>query len=331
MNNNETVVDVKNLKLYFPVYQGIFGNVVNHVKAVDDISFSIKRGEIFSLVGESGCGKTTVAHSILGLIHKTSGSIKLSVGKWKESSIEWENLSYSEKRELRKQIQVVFQDPYSSLNPRMSIQRILEEPFLIHKICSKQERIKRIIKLLKDVGLSTEYLNRYPHEFSGGQRQRIGIARALATEPELIIADEPVSALDVSIQAQIINLLQDLRSSFNQTLLFISHDLAVVRHIADRLAVMYLGKIVESGTETQIFDSPSHPYTSLLLQSIPVPGKGRRNRNITISEDKNKIAAERGCSFFERCPLRTDNCLDRHPPLQDIGDGHLVSCYNVQK
>ncbi|HLV31502.1 MAG TPA: oligopeptide/dipeptide ABC transporter ATP-binding protein [Chitinispirillaceae bacterium] len=331
MNNNETVVDVKNLKVHFPVYQGIFGNVINSVKAVDDVSFSIKRGEIFSLVGESGCGKTTVAHSILGLIHKTSGSIKLSVGKWKESSIEWENLSNSEKRELRKQIQVVFQDPYSSLNPRMNIQRILEEPFIIHKICTKQERTKRIIKLLNNVGLSTEYLNRYPHEFSGGQRQRIGIARALATEPELIIADEPVSALDVSIQAQIINLLQDLRSSFNQTLLFISHDLAVVRHIADRLAVMYLGKIVESGTETQIFDSPRHPYTSLLLQSIPVPGKGRCNRNITVSEDKNKVAIERGCSFFGRCPLRTDNCLDHIPPLQDIGDGHFVSCYNVQK
>lgn len=329
MNNNDSAINIRNLKVYFPIYKGIFGNVIDNIKAVDNISFTIKRGEIFALVGESGCGKTTVAHSILGLNHKTSGSIELSVGKWKSSPTEWEKLSISEKREIRKHIQVVFQDPYSSLNPRMNVQKILEEPFIIHKLCAKEDRKKRIEELLDNVGLSSEYLSRYPHEFSGGQRQRIGIARALATKPELIIADEPVSALDVSIQAQIINLLQDLQNSFNQTLLFISHDLAVIRHIADRLAVMYLGKIVESGTEKQIFDSPLHPYTSLLLQSIPVPGKGRCNRNTIVSEEKDKIAANNGCSFFARCPIRTDRCQNQHPPLQDAGEGHLVSCFNV--
>ena len=329
-DTNKIAVQVKNLKVHFPVHSGVFGKLTGHIKAVDDVSFEIRRGEIFALVGESGCGKTTTAHAILGLTPRTSGTVALSVGMWKNNSAQWNNLNVSEKKALRKHIQVVFQDPYSSLNPRMTVGSIIEEPLTIHNVYCGKDRSGRVRELLEKVGLSTDYLNRYPHEFSGGQRQRIGIARALATDPELIIADEPVSALDVSIQAQIINLLQDLQKAYNQTLLFISHDLAVVRHLANRLAVMYLGKIVESGTESHIFSSPLHPYTSLLLDSIPIPGKGRRSRGNNISDEKEIALIENGCSFYPRCPQRTDECLQRCPELIDAGEGHLVACFNAQ-
>lgn len=332
INHQQTtnsVVDIKDLHVHFPIRQGIFSKVVGHVKAVDGISFQIKRGEVFAIVGESGCGKTTTAQAILGLVEKTSGSIKLSIGNYIEKPVQWSELSSSESRELRKLVQVVFQDPYSSLNPRMTVKQILSEPLTIHNLCTKQNKNAFLTELLTKVGLSPDYLNRYPHEFSGGQRQRIGIARALATNPELIIADEPVSALDVSIQAQIINLIQDLQHSFNQTLLFISHDLALVRHVANRLAVMYLGKIVESGTEEQLFGSPKHPYTCLLLESIPIPGTGRSKKG-TFNKDEREIAApQNGCPFYPRCPRKKAECQKIIPSLTDLGDNHLVSCLNT--
>lgn len=322
------IVDIENLKVYFPIRKGIFSKLAGQVKAVDDITFQIKKGEIFSLVGESGCGKTTTAHAVLGLVEKTSGKTALSIGKHRDKPVQWEELSSEERRDLRRQVQVVFQDPFSSLNPRMTVREILEEPLVIHRLYPNHKRIEFVRELISKVGLSAEYLNRYPHEFSGGQRQRIGIARALATSPELIIADEPVSALDVSIQAQIINLLQDLQRTYNQTLLFISHDLALVRHIANRLAVMYLGKIVESGTESQLFDSPMHPYTSLLLDSIPLPGIGRTKKG-TFNRDERELAPQvKGCSFYPRCPRRKQECTEFTPALIDKGEGHLVSCFN---
>lgn len=273
MNNNPTAgdicVDVRDLRVHFPARSGVMGKINGWTKAVDGISFQIKRGEVFAIVGESGCGKTTTAQAVMGLTPPTSGSIKLSLADHKKVPVSWADLRNSERKKLRRHIQIVFQDPYSSLNPRMTIRSILEEPLIIHNLGDKKSRDARIHELLDQVGLSPDYLCRYPHEFSGGQRQRVGIARALATSPEFIVADEPVSALDVSIQAQIINLLQDLQRQYNQTMLFISHDLAVVRQLADRIAVMYKGEIVETGDNEQIFSSPEHEYTKLLLKSVP--------------------------------------------------------------
>ena len=331
MKNNPTgrplpVIEVSSLMVHFPIRKGIFGKTVGHVKAVDSTSFTINKGDIFALVGESGCGKTTTAQAILGLIPKTGGSIRLFLSKYNSSQVEWEQMSSSQKRTARKHIQVVFQDPFSSLNPRMTVQTILEEPMVIHNLYPTSERRDRIVDLLDQVGLNSEYLTRYPHEFSGGQRQRIGIARALVTNPECIIADEPVSALDVSIQAQIINLLQDLQKSHQQTQLFISHDLAVVRHIANKLAVMYMGHIVEMGTEEQVFTNPLHPYTTLLLESIPIPGKGRTTKNGQSLIDKDYKNTGSGCTFYPRCPKRKNECLDNAPELIDRGEGHQCAC-----
>lgn len=331
MNNQQkqpVVISVNNLKVHFPIRKGVFGKIQGHVKAVDDISFSVNKGEVFALVGESGCGKTTTAQTILGLTPKSSGTIDLAIGPWNQTPVNWSGLDKKEKKQLRKHLQVVFQDPYSSLDPRMTIESILEEPLVIHDY-AKKERSARIEQILSKVGLSSEYLRRFPHEFSGGQRQRIGIARALITEPEVVIADEPVSALDVSIQAQIINLLQDLQKDFNLTMIFISHDLAVVRHIANRLGVMYMGKVVESGTEEQIFNSPLHPYTRLLLESIPLPGKGRSCKGQILRDEQNSsFSATTGCTYYPRCPIKTEMCLKSYPDLKDAGESHLVSCFN---
>lgn len=328
-NNTETenrpVIDVSGLQVYFPVRKGVLGNINGHVKAVDSVSFSINKGDVFALVGESGCGKTTTAHAVVGLQSITAGSVKLSISKFSSEQVQWNELTGPARRSLRKHIQVVFQDPFSSLDPRMTVGSILEEPMIIHKLYNKKDRRDRVLSLLDQVGLSSEYSSRFPHEFSGGQRQRIGIARALATDPSCIIADEPVSALDVSIQAQIINLLQDLQKSRNLTQLFISHDLAVVRHIANKVAVMYLGKIIESGTEEQIFTNPLHPYTNLLLDSIPIPGKGRLKKNISPAEPDNRSAGK-GCAFFPRCPIGSNACLDVIPQLKDCGDNHQCAC-----
>jgi oligopeptide/dipeptide ABC transporter ATP-binding protein len=325
------VVDVKDLHVHFPVRQGVFSAVTGYVKAVDGISFSIRRGDIFALVGESGCGKTTTAQAIAGLLPATSGSIALSFINFSQPMIDWKTADVTSKKAVRQRMQMIFQDPYSSLDPRMTVKAILEEPLVIHHIGSRSERISRIHELLAQVGLSPEYLNRYPHEFSGGQRQRIGIARALATNPELIIADEPVSALDVSIQAQIIKLLQDLRTTCKQTQLFISHDLALVRHMADHIAVMYRGKIVEYGTESDLFLRPRHPYTILLLESVPVPGKGRKLRGGTgtaASEEADRQPDINGCSFYPRCPRRREECLMTIPQLRVMKEGNGVACFN---
>jgi len=324
------LVSVEHLKVHFPVQKGVFAKTVGIVKAVDGISFVIPRGSVFALVGESGCGKTTTAQTIAGLVNATSGSVNLSFSHTDTVLFSWNNADARQARQARRNMQFIFQDPYSSLNPRMSVQSIIEEPLIIHRLGTKKERLDRINELLAQVGLSQEYLTRYPHEFSGGQRQRIGIARALATRPEFIIADEPVSALDVSIQAQIINLLQQLKNQLSQTQLFISHDLAVVRHIADTIAVMYRGKIVESGREKDLFDHPFHPYTHLLLESVPVPGKGRLKRKTQKSAD-DAVSSEipPGCAFYPRCPRRRDVCRETIPALESTNDTtHTVACFN---
>ncbi|MFP4165222.1 MAG: ABC transporter ATP-binding protein [Chitinispirillaceae bacterium] len=326
-DSNENII-VKDLKVHFPNRSGLLGKVDGWTKAVDGVSFSVKKGEVFALVGESGCGKTTTAQAIMGLLPITDGSVHLRMGPYKDRHISWEELSNKKRKSLRRHIQIIFQDPYSSLNPRMNVKAILDEPLAIHGY-SFRARTERIHKLLDQVGLSKSYLNRYPHEFSGGQRQRIGIARALATSPELVVADEPVSALDVSIQAQIINLLQELQSTYNQTLLFISHDLAVVHHMANRVAVMYLGKIVEMGTESQIFSSPLHPYTNLLLKSVPTVGQ-KSSVSTTVSTDERSNPDGSGCSFYSRCPRRSDNCRLKTPELREFGDGHVAACHNPE-
>lgn len=321
------VIAVDNLKVYFPVRKGIFGKTNGYVKAVDSISFTIDKGDVFAIVGESGCGKTTAAQAVLGLNHITYGQVRLHLSDFSDKPVEWVSLDRKSCRTIRKHIQIVFQDPYSSLNPRLTIGSILEEPLQIHNLYSKKDRKNIVVNLMKQVGLSSEYLTRYPHEFSGGQRQRVGIARALATNPQCIVADEPVSALDVSIQAQIINLMQDLRVSHNLTQLFISHDLAVVRHLANKVAVMYLGKIVESGSDDQIFTNPKHPYTMLLLDSIPIPGKGRLHKN--NANEIELIPNKTGCNFYPRCSKRCSACLDTTPELNNLGDRHFCACINI--
>jgi len=328
-DNNDICVDIQGLHVHFPTRSGLMGKISGWTKAVDGVSFGIKRGETFSVVGESGCGKTTAAMAVMGLIKPTSGAIKLYLGEHKEKSTQWDDLSGGGRKRLRRLVQIVFQDPYSSLNPRMTVRSILSEPFAIHNLYNKKEREARIAELLDQVGLSTTYLDRYPHEFSGGQRQRVGIARALATSPEFIVADEPVSALDVSIQAQIINLLQDLQRRYSQTMLFISHDLAVVRHIANRIAVMYRGKIMEAGDNEAIFASHAHPYTELLLKSVPTVGTGGTPKVSTAGDDKDALTASggNGCAFYPRCPRRFGRCAGETPELKDLGSGHLAACF----
>lgn len=330
MNSETTtypMLSVQDLRVHFPIRQGIIGTTVGSVKAVDGITFSIPRGEVFALVGESGCGKTTTAQAIAGLTEKTSGTVTFAFVNSQPQTIDWIHADAALKKQLRRKMQIIFQDPYSSLDPRMTIQAILEEPFTIHNIGSKATRRDRIAELCRQVGLAPEYLSRYPHEFSGGQRQRIGIARALATEPEFIIADEPVSALDVSIQAQIINLMQELCSRYRQTQLFISHDLAVVRHIASTIAVMYRGTIVEYGSEADLFSRPRHPYTIMLLDSVPIPGKGRKQRGNALPDDSGTMPPVSGCQFFHRCPRRLDDCKTIRPILTATSSTQ-VACFN---
>ena len=325
MNSNAPALRISGLKVYFPIRKGIVGKIAGHVKAVDDVSFTVEKQEAFAVVGESGCGKTTIAQAILNLVSPTAGTIAIGAGPWESTGVEWRSLTSSQQRALRKHIQVIFQDPFSSLSPRMSVRAILEEPLTVHGVGSRQDRADRIAELMKQVGMSPDFLRRYPHEFSGGQRQRIGIARALATRPSIIIADEPVSALDVSIQAQIINLLQDLQEQYHQTLVFISHDLSLVRHIAQRIAVVYMGRIMEMGTTDQVFGDPRHPYTHLLLASVPVPGKGRARRSLP-TEEKCTGPADGSCPFYPRCGSRGPECLAGRPALQDVGEGHFVAC-----
>jgi oligopeptide/dipeptide ABC transporter ATP-binding protein len=313
---NQILVEIKDLKKYFPAAHK------QVVRAVDGVSFTIKRGETLGLVGESGCGKTTVGRCLLRLIESTSGEIRFN-GR------DLLRLGRRELRELRRQMQIIFQDPYSSLNPRMKVGSIIAEPLEIHKIANRRERRERVAELLRVVGLDPDYANRYPHQFSGGQRQRIGIARALALNPDFIVADEPVSALDVSVQAQVVNLMQDLQEQFGLTYLFISHGLAVVKHISTRVGVMYLGKLVELAPAEEIYNQPLHPYTQALLAAIPVPDPDAKK----VAAQKlggdvpNPIAPPAGCRFHTRCPYATAQCKAEEPKFTEVAPGHFVACF----
>ncbi|GBD20149.1 Oligopeptide transport ATP-binding protein OppF [bacterium HR28] len=320
----EVLLDVRNLKMYFPLTRGIIlQRRVGWVKAVDDVSFQIYRGETLGLVGESGCGKSTTGRAILQLYKPTAGQVLFN-------GVDLTKLPPGEMRKMRRHMQMIFQDPYASLNPRMTVGSIIAEPMQIHKLVPKEQRNQRVQELLEVVGLNPYFANRYPHEFSGGQRQRIGIARALAANPEFIVADEPVSALDVSIQAQIINLLEELQEKFHLTYLFIAHDLSVVRHISDRVAVMYLGKIVELADRNALYDDPLHPYTKALLSAVPIPDpkiEKKRERIILTGDVPSPINPPAGCRFHTRCPYAMDVCAKVEPRFVDQGGGHYVACH----
>jgi oligopeptide/dipeptide ABC transporter ATP-binding protein len=315
------LLEVKNLKKYFPIKKGILSRTLGQVRAVDGVSFALKRGETLGLVGESGCGKTTVGRSILRLIEPTAGQITFNDQNLLE-------LKREELRKVRASLQIIFQDPFSSLDPRMNVGQIIAEPIRNHLKVSRIEIRNRVAYLMERVGLHPEHIGRYPHEFSGGQRQRIGIARALALNPLAIICDEPVSALDVSIQAQVINLLAQLQEQMNLSYLFIAHDLSVVEHISDRVAVMYLGRIVELATDKEFYQNPLHPYSQALLSAVPIPDPEIRRKKILLQGGvPSPINPPSGCSFHPRCPECKEICSRQEPPLQDAGDGHWVACH----
>ena len=319
---DSVLLKVKKLKKYFPVRGGIFSKIIGYVQAVDEISFDIKKGETLGLVGESGCGKTTAGRTIIRLLEPTAGEV----------DFEGENIFKLNKEELRKarhDVQIIFQDPFGSLNPRMTVGDIVGEALVIHKIVkNKKEKEERVKDLLETVGLNAGHVRRYPHEFSGGQRQRIGIARALALNPKLVICDEPVSALDVSIQAQVINLLEDLQEKFMLTYLFIAHDLSVVKHISNRVAVMYLGKIVELTSTYELYDNPQHPYTEALLSAVPIPDPTLKRQRIVLEGDvPSPFKPPKGCRFHPRCKYAKQICNQEEPELIDIKGGHFVACH----
>jgi oligopeptide/dipeptide ABC transporter ATP-binding protein len=317
---DNTLLEVKNLKKYYEISRGLFKSKLI-VKAVDDISFSIRTGETFALVGESGCGKSTTGKTLLRLTDATAGEVK-----YKGENIL--SLPDEKMRSLRSELQMVFQDPYASLNPKMTIKQILMEPLRVHKKFSPEERMQKIVDILEIVGLSKAHLNRYPNEFSGGQRQRIGIARAVILNPDFIVADEPVSALDVSVQSQVINLLLELQKEFGLTYLFISHDLSVVEHMTDRVAVMYLGKIVEMATTEELFADPKHPYTQALISAVPVSHPSEERERIVLTGDvPNPASPPTGCSFHTRCPFAMDICKRVEPALKQVGNEHIASCH----
>ena len=326
MADKAKLLDINGLKMYFPIKRGLLKHVVGHVRAVDGVSFSILRGETLGLVGESGCGKSTTGRAILQLYRPTAGNVYF----------EGENLCQvkGEKlRAMRRRMQMIFQDPYASLNPRMTIGSIIGEPLEVHGLASGAEVKERVAELLEVVGLNSYFINRYPHEFSGGQRQRVGIARAVAVNPDFIVCDEPVSALDVSIQAQIINLLEDLQARYNLTYLFIAHDLSVVRHISDRVAVMYLGKIVELTDRAELYEKPLHPYTQALLSAVPIPDpeiEERRRRIILTGDVPDPSHPPKGCHFSTRCPVMIPGTCDaQEPEFKDAGGNHWVACFRV--
>jgi oligopeptide transport system ATP-binding protein len=318
------LLEVENLAKHFPVRSGLLARQTGTVRAVDGVSFTLRRGETLALVGESGCGKSTTGRLVLRLIEPTAGRVVID-------GTDVTRLSQAELRSLRRRMQIVFQDPFASLNPRMSIGDILAEPLLLHGVCTRETVGERVRELLAIVGLAAAYAERYPHEFSGGQRQRIGVARALATQPDLIVCDEPVSALDVSIQAQVVNLLQDLQARFHMSYLFIAHDLAVVRHIADRVAVMYLGRIVEIADKAVLYTAPKHPYTRALLAAAPVPRPGAKTDRMVLAGDvPSPMKPPPGCSFHTRCPFATDICRSQAPAPRVFADGATVACHHVE-
>jgi oligopeptide transport system ATP-binding protein len=332
-HKGDTILKVKDLKMYFPITQGIvFQRHIGDIKAVDGLSFEVKRGETLGLVGESGCGKSTTGRAILQLYRPTAGSVLF--GDTELTTLKGESL-----RKMRRHMQMIFQDPYASLNPRMTVGNIIGEPLEVHNILNSKERRERVKELLEIVGLNPYFINRYPHEFSGGQRQRIGVARALAVQPDFIVCDEPISALDVSIQAQVINLLEKLQEEFNLTYLFIAHDLAVVRHISDRIAVMYLGKIMELTDRTTLYREPLHPYTQALLSAVPIPDPiaeaEREKRRVILQGDVPSPAnPPKGCNFCTRCPAASRvkqeqniDCTQVEPEFKEARSGHWVACH----
>ena len=324
---NDALITINNLKMYFPVTQGVlFQRKIADIKAVDDVSLQIRKGETLGLVGESGCGKTTTGRCILQLYTPTAGEVYF----------EDQNLITMKSRALRamrRRMQIIFQDPYGSLNPRMTAGNIIGEPLIVHKmVANRKEYRDQVAELLNIVGLNPYMSDRYPHEFSGGQRQRIGVARALAVRPSFIVADEPVSALDVSIQAQVINLLEDLQEQFDLTYLFIAHDLSVVRHISDRIAVMYLGHIMEVADRNELYENPLHPYTKALLSAVPIPDpvvEAQRERIILLGDVPSPLNPPSGCVFHTRCPIAIDECSGDIPELRDVGSDHFVACIRV--
>jgi peptide/nickel transport system ATP-binding protein len=331
-NNSDVLLRVNNLKKHFPIYaQGLFTKkVINHVRAVDGVSFFIKRGEVLGLVGESGCGKTTTGRVILRAIDPTAGEIIFQDEEMGE--VDLAQLSRDQMRRVWRNIQLIFQDPYSSLNPRMTLEEIVSEPLRNYRIDLDNKQRDRVAELLELVGLRPEYMSRYPHAFSGGQRQRIGIARALALNPQMIICDEPVSALDVSIQAQILNLLEDLRTQLDLTYLFISHDLSVVRHLTNRVVVMYVGKIVEVANTEELFKDVQHPYTEALLASAPTPDpRAKRDRKPLMGEVPDPSNPPRGCYFHPRCPYAQERCKVEEPPLREVKPNHWASCHFAEE
>jgi oligopeptide transport system ATP-binding protein len=317
----EPLLKVENLKKHFPITGGILGRPVSAVKAVDGVSFTVNKGETLGIVGESGCGKSTTGRMLMRLIDPSEGRVTFE-------DRELTSLSNSEMRKIRREMQMVFQDPFASLNPRHTVEKILEEPLKVHGMGSAKERKERVHELLNIVGLSSYHAKRYPHQFSGGQRQRIGIARALMTKPKLIIADEPVSALDVSIQSQVLNLMQDLQKEFGLTYIFIAHDLGVVRHISDRVGVMYLGKMVELSNSENLYEKPLHPYTQALLSAVPVPDPDFKRETILLQGDiPSPSNPPSGCTFHTRCPQATEVCKQKVPEFKEHQPGHYVACH----
>jgi len=327
-NGTDDLIQVRNLQMHFPVTKGIIlQRQVGAIKAVDGLSFGIKKGETLGLVGESGCGKSTAGRAILQLYHPTSGEVIFQ-------GTDLTKLKGEEMRRMRRKVQMIFQDPYASLNPRMTVGDIIGEPIKVHNLRQGKEVRTRVQELLQLVGLNPYFINRYPHEFSGGQRQRIGVARALAVEPEFVVCDEPVSALDVSIQAQIINLLEDLQDRLGLTYLFIAHGLAVVKHISDRVAVMYLGKIVELAPGRELYSTPMHPYTQALLSAVPIPDpkiEKRRKRIILEGDVPSPLNPPSGCHFHTRCPIAIEKCKVEEPPFLDYGNGHFAACWRARE
>lgn len=328
MSNNtaEIILKVEDLKMHFPIYRGVFQRQVGAVRAVDGISFDVFRGETLGLVGESGCGKSTTGRTILQLYKATAGDVFFE-------DVELMKLRGEELRRMRRKMQMIFQDPYASLNPRMTVEQIVGEPLVVHSAATGKEVQERVEHLLELVGLNPAFATRYPHEFSGGQRQRIGVARALALQPSFIICDEPISALDVSIQAQVVNLLEELQEQFNLTYLFIAHDLSMVRHISKRVAVMYLGVIVELTTRDELYLNPLHPYTQALLSAVPVPDPvvdAQRKRVILEGDVPSPANPPSGCRFRTRCPIAESICAESRPEFREIKPGHFVACHLVK-